>query len=204
MISHNSISVDDFVGGPPSPSSALKVWFLNRLQVGSRQPKKMPDGSGGYKLKVSESDKLPGLKVTCRDENGDGVSDASGKPPVIVGTIRMGFGHHRIAYATASWGLNKSDERETWFHDFLNIDSEEAQMIKDTDKLYSKGSRLASEVNICQMLSIFIRDIPLLLICSHLNARNPSWEVPSKSFGDPSPNRATKTPSAPHTNSPNT
>lgn len=32
------------------------------------------------------------------------------------------------------------------FHDFLNIDSEEAQMIKDTDKMYSKGSRLASEV----------------------------------------------------------
>lgn len=32
------------------------------------------------------------------------------------------------------------------FHDFLNIDSEEAQMIKDTDKLYSKGSRLASEL----------------------------------------------------------
>lgn len=38
------------------------------------------------------------------------------------------------------------------FHDFLNIDSEEAQMIKDTDKLYSKGSRLASEV--CCLLCI--------------------------------------------------
>ena len=39
------------------------------------------------------------------------------------------------------------------FHDFLNIDSEEAQMIKDTDKLYSKGSRLASEVS-CLLLCI--------------------------------------------------
>ena len=39
------------------------------------------------------------------------------------------------------------------FHDFLNIDSEEAQMIKDTDKLYSKGSRLASEVS-CILLII--------------------------------------------------
>lgn len=104
----------------------------------------------GYPLRVAESDKLPGLKVTSRDENGDGMtSSESSLPPVIVGTIRMGFGHHRIAYAAASWGLNAKEGsgRETWFHDFLNIDSEEAQMIKDTDKLYSKGSRLASEVS---------------------------------------------------------
>lgn len=151
MIAHNSISVDDFVGGPPSPSSALKSWLLNRLNVGSRSAKKQPDGSGGYHLKVADSDKLPGLKVTCRDENGDGIStSSSSQPPVIVGTIRMGFGHHRIAYATASWGLSSAggEKRETWFHDFLNIDSEEAQMIKDTDRLYSKGSRLASEVRI--------------------------------------------------------
>eukprot|EP00804_Cyclotella_cryptica_P024025 CCRYP_007267-RB/>CCRYP_007267-RB protein AED:0.05 eAED:0.05 QI:236/1/1/1/0.66/0.75/4/465/519 len=145
MIEHNSMSVDDFVGGAPSPSSALKSWLLNRLNVGSRVPKKQPDGSGGYNLKVTESDKLPGLKVTCRDENGDGISGPS-VPPVVIGTIRMGFGHHRIAYAAASWGLDSNSNRETWFHDFLNIDSEEAQMIKDTDKLYSKGSRLASEL----------------------------------------------------------
>jgi hypothetical protein len=152
MIANNSVSVDNFVGGPPSPSSALKSWVLNRLNVGGRQAKKQPDGGGGYSLKVSDSDKLPGLKVTCRDENGDGISSSSKLPPVIVGTIRMGFGHHRIAYATASWGLNSGDERETWFHDFLNIDSEEAQMIKDTDKLYSKGSRLASEVRILMLV----------------------------------------------------
>lgn len=147
MIEHNSISVDDFVGGPPSPSSALKCWLLNRMNVGSRVPKKQPDGSGGYNLKVTESDKFPGLKVTCRDENGDGMFGPV-VPPVVIGTIRMGFGHHRIAYAAASWGLDSNSNRETWFHDFLNIDSEEAQMIKDTDKLYSKGSRLASEVKI--------------------------------------------------------
>lgn len=154
MIQHNSISVDDFVGGPPSPSSAFKSWLLNRLNVGSRVAKKQPDGSGGYRLQVKDSDKLPGLKVTCRDENGDGIASAS-LPPVIVGTIRMGFGHHRIAYAAASWGLNSGEKRETWFHDFLNIDSEEAQMIKDTDKLYSKGSRLASEVRVEVLSCIF-------------------------------------------------
>jgi hypothetical protein len=34
----------------------------------------------------------------------------------------------------------------SYFHDLLNIDSPEATLIKDTDKLYSKGSRLASEL----------------------------------------------------------
>ena len=47
------------------------------------------------------------------------------------------------------------------FHDFLNIDSEEAQMIKDTDKLYSKGSRLASEVSfilLCIIKFVHLRE----------------------------------------------
>lgn len=142
MIKNNSVSVDDFVGGPPSAVSALKACFLNRLNVGSRVAKKE-----GYPLKKEDSDKVSGLKVTSRNENGSELSETA-KPPVVVGTIRMGFGHHRIAYAATSWGLGGDidNDRETWFHDFLNIESEEAQMIKDTDKLYSKGSRLASEM----------------------------------------------------------
>jgi len=34
----------------------------------------------------------------------------------------------------------------TYFHDLLNIDSPEATLIKDMDKLYSKGSRMATEL----------------------------------------------------------
>jgi hypothetical protein len=37
---------------------------------------------------------------------------------LIVGTIRMGFGHHRIAYAASSWGI--ASGRTTYFHDLLN------------------------------------------------------------------------------------
>lgn len=153
MIKNNGISVDDFVGGPPSPTSAFKSWFLNRLSVGKRVAKK-----DGYPLKVEDSTKVAGLKVTSRNETGsEDMKKKSNKPPIVVGTIRMGFGHHRIAYAATSWGLGEKNggffglggddnDRDTYFHDFLNIDSEEAQMIKDTDKMYSKGSRLASEL----------------------------------------------------------
>lgn len=147
IVKDNSVSVDDFVGGPPAPISALKSWFLMRLQLGHRKGKKE-----GYDIKTEDSEKVPGLKVTSRNESGAKSGSEKSKPPVIVGTIRMGFGHHRIAYAATSWGLGSDSDRETWFHDFLNIESEEAQMIKDTDKLYSKGSRLASEVRVAQVL----------------------------------------------------
>eukprot|EP00585_Thalassiosira_rotula_P009346 CAMPEP_0196133736 /NCGR_PEP_ID=MMETSP0910-20130528/2831_1 /TAXON_ID=49265 /ORGANISM="Thalassiosira rotula, Strain GSO102" /LENGTH=517 /DNA_ID=CAMNT_0041393487 /DNA_START=45 /DNA_END=1598 /DNA_ORIENTATION=+ len=142
MIKNNSVSVDDFVGGPPDGKSAFKSWLLNHFNVGKRVASNV-----GYPLKTEDSDKVAGLKVTSRNDNGEEKSTTA-KPPVIVGTIRMGFGHHRIAYAATSWGLgsDSGNDRETWFHDFLNIESEEAQMIKDTDKLYSKGSRMASEM----------------------------------------------------------
>jgi hypothetical protein len=65
----------------------------------------------------------------------------------------MGFGHHRIAYAASSWGLAAANtgndttaaSREVYFHDLLNIESEEATMIHEMDQKYSKGSRMASE-----------------------------------------------------------
>jgi len=56
----------------------------------------------------------------------------------------MGFGHHRIAYSAASWAISAG--HPTIFHDLLNIESPEAALIKDTDELYSKFSRYASEL----------------------------------------------------------
>lgn len=141
MIQSNAVSVDDFVGGPPDPASAFKACFLNYLNLGTRLARKE-----GYPLKTMASDKVDGLIVTSRDESNPQSRRILSKPPVVVGTIRMGFGHHRIAYAATSWGIG--GEREIWFHDFLSIESEEAQMIKDTDAMYSKGSRMASEVRV--------------------------------------------------------
>ena len=80
MIANNTgESVDDFVGGPPPPISAFKSWFLNWLQVGSRTAK-----VEGYPLKTEDSDKVPGLKVTSRNENG-AKNNTQSKPPVVVG-----------------------------------------------------------------------------------------------------------------------
>lgn len=139
MIKENVIEVDDFVGGPPDPTSALKCLFYNWFNLHGRKPSTV-----ALDLRAVDSDKVPGLKVTNRsDHKNDNINTSTqNKPPLVVGTIRMGFGHHRIAYATASWGIPLV---ETYFHDLLNIESEEATLIKDTDHLYSKLSRMASE-----------------------------------------------------------
>jgi hypothetical protein len=120
MIKNNAVSVDDFVGGPPDPVSAFKSVLLNWFNVGSRVAKKE-----GYPLKTAPSDKVPGLIVTSRNESAPQSWSDTTKPPVVVGTIRMGFGHHRIAYAATSWGLGGGGklfglvgggkiDRETW------------------------------------------------------------------------------------------
>ena len=180
MIKDNAVSVDDFVGGPPNALHALKSWAMSRSQIGSHVAKK----GEGYSLKTDDSDKVLGLKVTSRNDNGTAASTSGkSKPPVVVGTIRMGFGHHRIAYAATSWGLGPegAKDRDTWFHDFLNIESEEAQMIKDMDKMYSKGSRLASEVSasllpLCKLLFLHVMFIIANVACDvrHSVARGSS------------------------------
>jgi hypothetical protein len=78
-------------------------------------------------LRVEESDKVDGLKVTyCSDiftkQESAAKNLGTQKPSLVVGTIRMGFGHHRIAYAATSLGLGDAS-RDVYFHDLLNNDS---------------------------------------------------------------------------------
>mmetsp|Transcript_28909 Transcript_28909/g.41425 ORF Transcript_28909/g.41425 Transcript_28909/m.41425 type:complete len:534 (-) Transcript_28909:129-1730(-) len=151
MIAANTISVDSFVQSKPSARSCLKCVLMHRFNVGSKKP-----NYKGLELTATKSDKVDGLIVTkkagpqdktLQSSSSNSTSAANTKlPPLVVGTIRMGFGHHRIAYATSSWGLDSKSGRDVYFHDLLNIDSEEATMIHEMDKKYSKGSRLASEL----------------------------------------------------------
>ena len=74
---------------------------------------------------------------------GDGIDEPDAKA-LVVGTIRMGFGHQRIAYAASSWAV--AAKKHVYFHDLLSIESAEARLVHDTDKLYRKSSKLATEV----------------------------------------------------------
>jgi len=172
------LDVDSFVDTAQNPPKYLKIAILQSLSVGrDRKP-----SNETVKLASVESTHIPGLQVTERAVAREGstipsspnltdvVVDDSSNPvaptPIVIGTIRMGFGHHRIAYAACSWAMSvdedtnstflsdaqqpssssTSTKRTTYFHDLLNIDSPEADLIKSTDIIYSKLSRLTSNI----------------------------------------------------------
>mmetsp|Transcript_117153 Transcript_117153/g.309500 ORF Transcript_117153/g.309500 Transcript_117153/m.309500 type:complete len:627 (+) Transcript_117153:75-1955(+) len=134
----------------PSGKVCAKAVVMNRWFVGGHVPSSVP-----LPLAQKESPFVRGLRVTSRLAQAAADADAAAPQAltawpansVVVGTIRMGFGHHRIAYAATSWGLKRG--APTYFHDFLAIDSPEATLIKDQDKMYSRASRVASEWGGC-------------------------------------------------------
>ena len=59
---------------------------------------------------------------------------------VLILTLRMGFGHLRIAHAVASW----LDGCEAYVYDLLATDTPESESLKRYEWIYSKFSKVAS------------------------------------------------------------
>jgi hypothetical protein len=72
-----------------------------------------------------------------------GVPQAAMPGGVIVSTLRMGYGHHRIARAAVTWALEQG--WTPYLHDLLELDSPEAECIERLDRNYSRCSRWAAE-----------------------------------------------------------
>ncbi|WCL50247.1 DUF6938 domain-containing protein [Leptospira sp. GIMC2001] len=79
-----------------------------------------------------------GLKLIHR---GEGPKVGKG---LIVGSVRMGYGHHRMALSAFSHSIAK--KIPTYLHDLLAIDSPESRAIGDVDGVYSYFSRLSSDM----------------------------------------------------------
>ena len=130
----SACDIDAFVNVERNPVSAVKCVAAHYLQVGS----KFRGHTEAIPLQFQVSAHVPGLYVSSRCPTkteastvrsaGDlaqllsqvGKSDAA-KVPIVVCTIRMGFGHHRLAYSVSSWAM--ATGHPTIFHDLLNIDS---------------------------------------------------------------------------------
>ena len=150
LMQGNHFDIDGYfekaTGKRPSTQDKAKCAFIHRMNVGDA-----PISAAPMALAETLSPFVEGLRVTSR-KDGPAAPLTPGATPfappasgaIVVGTIRMGFGHHRIAYAASSWALGSG--KATYFHDLLNIDSKEASLIKDMDKLYSAGSRIATEM----------------------------------------------------------
>lgn len=83
------------------------------------------------------------LKVMCNYKGGARTELDTAKS-VVIGTLRMGFGHYRISYSAASWvaAMNWN----VFLHDLLNIEAEEKSILVDNDNAYRAASKLVSEI----------------------------------------------------------
>lgn len=97
------------------------------------------ESSKGGAFTVKDSPYLPGAKLIANGS--DANPDLDG---LIVGTIRMGYGHYRMALAIASQALALG-VTPYWF-DFLALDIPESDLIREIDRFYSKASRI-SDIN---------------------------------------------------------
>ncbi|TGL50963.1 hypothetical protein EHQ55_05220 [Leptospira meyeri] len=123
------------------PMFGLETGFLSKQTAGLIRgilQKRYSIGNSTVPLFSSPSPLYPGLDL---------ISDKGNQPlqkRLVVGSIRMGYGHHRMALAVYSHSLKQ--QIPTYLHDLLAIQSPEATAIADIDSGYSYFSRLSAEI----------------------------------------------------------
>lgn len=144
LIAAANLDVDS-IHGKPSWWAKFKVVMVYTINVGSMKPP-----VDALPLVEEASPHVRGLVTTWREGKNASAEDLKPDGAIVVGTIRMGYGHHRIAYATTSWALGMG--KKTYFHDLLGLDSEEAGLIKTIDKFYSQISRIQAEFRAIELI----------------------------------------------------
>ena len=141
IIASHNVTVDEWTHS--SPSTMEMVQAVIAFKLASRYNK----SDKAYSIATRESSNVKGLLTTRRAPEGESPKSDNTKPPLVIGTIRMGFGHQRIAHGVASWALDacQQDDRDVYFHDIVNINSPEADFMSEAESLYSQGSRLMTE-----------------------------------------------------------
>ncbi len=81
---------------------------------------------------------VPGVGLIQNSE-GERIEDG-----ILVGTVRMGYGHHRMAYSLYTWAVHQ--KQKAYLHDILAFDIKESHAIKEIDGFYSQMSRSSSEM----------------------------------------------------------
>jgi len=101
------------------------------------------DPNENYNLSLVENEQLGpifGLQNIVRDQKGKAIEPGKG---VIVSTIRMGFGHYRIAMAGVS--AAKAMGYEPYWLDLLSIPGMPTHIINHCNTWYSKYSRISQK-----------------------------------------------------------
>ncbi len=133
---NSACDIDTFVGGD-HPVKATKCVLAHKLRLGNREP-----SLEAIPLECFDSPHVTGLKVSrksgtpaSQDNKNvvplEQILSESRKTPIVIATIRMGFGHHRLSYSAASWALQSG--HPTILHDLLNTTRDGDDVIKSTD-----------------------------------------------------------------------
>lgn len=147
-------------GNPMPPkvirkARAQKADFVRRFGAGGA------DTAGREGLALVDNPVL-GPRFGLKTLTLPGAADAPGSAPLsaaeldpkdaaVVGTIRMGYGHYRIAMAAAS-ALRYRGRRPYWFDLNGFADSAGGRIVKHLNELYSLGSRLSQRYRLFDKL----------------------------------------------------
>ena len=123
----------------PNASQRLKGAIAGRVTFGDLQN----DPCRAIPLDAKPHPEVDGLNTLYASSGAPDTFDRS-EGELLVGTVRMGFGHHRIAYSAYTWALALG--LHPTLHDLLDIDSPEADTIAGVDAFYSRWSRRAADI----------------------------------------------------------
>jgi len=139
-------TVEEFFGMPASCSDRMHVKFMMWMSC-SGFPRTNPMDHV-INFTVEPSPIVKGLQLlqpvaASESDAKDVLSALSVGKKVVVGSVRMGYGHHRIAYSALTWALGLG--AEPYLMDILSPDCIEADIMRNMDRQYSRMSRLASQ-----------------------------------------------------------
>jgi len=120
-------------------------WHVKQAEkLVARMRRRYGEPNRAMRMALAESPVLGPIYGT-RDvvENTGGHAEPDWSRAVLIGTIRMGYGHYRIALAFAD-AVRAAGLVPCWF-DLLSFDAPASKMIRDMDKWYSLGSRLSQK-----------------------------------------------------------
>lgn len=95
-------------------------------------------------LAAKESPYVPGLQIIERGPEDSANEAAIASEGLVAGTVRMGYGHYRIAYAVATHAMQRTTN--VYLHDLLNVKAPGADMIREIDQAYSFFSRISADI----------------------------------------------------------
>lgn len=125
----------EIFGNPISPATTCRA-LRQRERFAQRFGY---DPNAKYPLRTRSCGIFPGLELL--NTTGDGAAPKA-ENGVVIGTIRMGYGHYRIGLAMAS-AARSMGIRPYWLDLLSFADSPGARIIRHLDGLYSFGSRLS-------------------------------------------------------------